>query len=102
MRPPVPDQDIRRRDFCQSGVAIRRILQIEKDTLLVAIAARPGRAELMLLMAKAPERISAFRLDLEDVGTEIGKLQACERPGQVRGCLHNFDAAERPTIERPR
>jgi hypothetical protein len=67
-------------------------LQVQRDRALVAVQVLEIRA-----VAAAAGRVSLLprRLDLDHVGTPIGKLAHCRRPGAVRGQVENLEPVER-------
>ena len=54
----------------------RRVFQIEREDLLVAVGHREHRA------GHAPREVASQRLDLDDLGAEVGQGHGRERPRQ--------------------
>ena len=76
------------------------ILEIESNRLLTRILreeryAHPPIVELGITTQPTCKITSACRLDLNDFGTEVGKLMAAERAGQYIGQVENPNLLER-------
>ena len=72
-------------------------LEVERDGLLVAVGELPeiGVGLARTGPAHAAGRIATRRLDLDDLGAEIGEVSPGSRAGHHRGELDDADARER-------
>jgi hypothetical protein len=99
-RPVVVDEQVgRRQQAIERGATIVG-LQVEHDAALVAVDAHEVRAEAVGRVAPprrppAPRLVARRRLDLDDVGAEIGEEHRGERPGQDSAGVDDPDALER-------
>ena len=83
----VVDHDVGRADEVEEGFATRGTLQVEHEGALAAVP--PDEAEEL-----EAEGISAGRLDLHDVGAELGEQQRTEGAGDEAREIEHPDALE--------
>ena len=76
-------------------VAVGRVLEVERDRLLAAV----DRSEVLAVAAvhRRPlaHRVALGRLDLDDLGAEVGEQHAAERAGGDLAELDDLEARER-------
>ncbi len=78
---------------------IIRLLQIKGHTLLVAYTNPPPHRQPIDLQSELASGIAAVRpFDLDDLGTEIGKKAAAERPGDDIAEFDDPQAFERKAV----
>jgi hypothetical protein len=92
--PVVLDQHLAGVQQIQQHVAPGRGTQVDRQALLVAGVNFPMQRQS--LDAPGAQRIADFRvLDLDDLGSLIGKLQAHHVAGNEAGQVHNTDTIQR-------
>src|SRR6266436_7895022 len=91
----VLDHDVGPHRELSGQLAGARILQVQRDRLLVARLHRPPQRSALVQVAPAPQRVTAIRiLDLDDLRAELGHHPRRERTGDQRAELQHFDAVK--------
>ncbi len=77
-------------------VAAGGMVEVEGDGLLAAIEGLVGLRLTGQELPRQPPRLAVDRLDLDDLGAEVGEEHAAERPGDDLGEVQDSDPGERP------
>src|SRR5437868_2908903 len=73
-----------------------RLLQIQDDRALTAIGPEEKARFARQAGGELAEHVALRRLDLDDVGAQIGEERATVGPGEITAEIEHCDAAERP------
>jgi hypothetical protein len=91
----VLDEDVGLEHERARRVAGRRVLEVERDRALAAIDRREVLGVAVRDRWPLPHRVALGRLDLDDLGAEVGEQHAAERPGRHLAELDDAHALER-------
>ena len=95
-RSVVLDQDVALPGEVEEELATIRRREVDAQAALVAVDGHVrGALVLGLDLHRAPLRVAARRLDLEDVGTEVGQHHRAVRPGEQLAEVEDADPGER-------
>ena len=92
-RPEILDQDVAPGDEAQQRVLRAVVAEVEHDRALVARIGLP--VQLLAAVAPVAQRIARRRLDLDDVGAEIGELEGEHVAGDQPRQVEHANAGER-------
>ena len=88
------DQDVGGRDQRQQRVLGRGVAEVQHDGALVARIGLP--MQFLAAVAPVAQRVARRRLDLDDVGAEIGELKRQHVAGDEPRQIEHAHAGERP------